>query len=187
MTQTKVWDGSQWLALPPGPVGPKGAKGDTGDTGGSLAMRWDETVGRRLFVQKDAGEQMVYGDTGERNVKSLLLNGIVSESVGEAVRLRRVGNIVTIYLGIIVPGGASSPTEVMQLPLGFRPATNVSMYMPPGYSGSAQVVIGGAYSMNIYGTFTVGSYHRYLWSWSTNDAWPTVLPGLAIGVIPSGA
>lgn len=188
MTQTKVWDGSQWLALPPGPVGPKGAKGDTGDTGGSLAMRWDETVGRRLFVQKDAGEQMVYGDTGARYVTDWFGNGWTLNYSTSGIR--RYGNLVDMW--IILNAANATARAALTLPLGFRPANlryqNAMGHLdPPGPVNLVEIDTAGVLSVWGYTTTPPSGSYYMSGTWTTNDPWPTVLPGTASGGIPSGA
>ena len=178
MTQTKVWDGSQWLALPPGPVGPKGAKGDTGDTGGSLAMRWDETVGRRLFVQKDAGEQMVYGDTGWRDIKA--------SSIGTPPV---VFDITRSMWRVECRVYKMDATSEVPIPLGFRPydAGDGSSY-PVGTTTLGAMLWNAGTGRFVPAGAVVGYTPAFLYlSYLTADAWPTALPGNPVGGIPSGA
>ena len=206
MTQVKVWDGAQWLTLPPGPVGPVGAPGANGmdgatgptgsqgpqgiqgpqgpqgvqgPVGGSMAMRWDETVGRRLFATRDGGtEQMIYGDTGWRDLADTATGGVPGSFMA-----RRSGERVAIRV-YNVPTGCALP-----MPAGFRPRTpGQGVVYPVGVINAAAPAVfawSGGVSFQPYGD-AAGYLGGYLeWDYATDDAWPTSLPGDPVdGVTP---
>lgn len=113
------------------------------------------------------------GDTGWRNVSSLLENGWTG-----TIRIRRHGYVVEMQIAPIVATSATSDTFLTQTLLGgtgFRPkdgvgwqsiVSNTSAYFRQ-VSGLLEVVnrATGTY----YGTFV----------WTTTDSWPTSLPGVA--------
>lgn len=84
------------IALPAGPRGPRGEYGDPGEA----RLRIDTTAGYRVFYWDNftAGENMVYGDTGVRDL-------------GSGVRVHRSGNTV-----------ATTSADPTTLPVGFRPS-----------------------------------------------------------------
>jgi hypothetical protein len=127
--------------------------------------------------------QLVYGDTGMRNIASLLEGGCTV--YGDTnVYLSRVGSIVTLQLPITWPTWVSG-TRVLNIPAGFRPYATI--YLPASvYQGGAAV----AWQLNSNGNLglfspTANAGSRYFWSWRTTDAWPTTLPGTALGAIPT--
>jgi hypothetical protein len=129
---------------------------------------WDEV---------NAREQLVYGDTGLRNI----INQAVTPT-GQ-LYIRRVGLLVTIHAFAATHATASATFDITfasgQVP-GFNPAQNVRT-VAINAAGTAKIVdITTATEIRYYQPEATA----YSWSitYSTNDAWPTVLPGL-----PSGA
>jgi len=137
--------------------------------------RWDQTAGRAAYDYDALNdrEQIIYGDTGRRDVTSLFG---ASVTAGRVI-LQRYGRHVTITLdNVTVPTGA--PTVVGIIPIGFR-TTSAAVY-PVGYAPNTATVWSDG-NINLptgsgrYGSFT------YL----TEQAWPTSLPGTADGSIPN--
>lgn len=146
-------------------------------------QRVDNTAGRAMYTWDDTTnrEQLFYGDTGWRTVTTLL-NGWTMSSY----RIRRVGSQVSFVIGSL-NGSAATSNQFETLPAGFQP------YSTEGFtlfaeSGSPVTVhrayVGSAGQMttnsptpavNIGGTMT----------WMTSQAWPTTLPGAALGSVPS--
>jgi len=153
------------------------------------AQRVDQTAGRAIYTWDDVNgrEQLIYGDTGWREIASDLLNGVTASYV----RIRRLGSLVSLVFQNVVPPGTSS-VDFISIPTGFRPTNHPAAYYPtrPALSltyqnlllkpGSPDVV---ALTLNGYasghGGFSFGL------SWTTADAWPTSLPGSANGSIPN--
>lgn len=134
-------------------------------------VRVDTSVGTRVF----AGDVMIYGDTGSRNVENLFVNGW--RKYVYPTKLRRIGN--RCFLNAYLDKGTATSTKFMD-PIA-------------GYSIPVQTQFGGSVMGSITNTaevvkaFTDGFYiPRYaniqpqMWvdiSWLTDDPWPTSLPG----------
>lgn len=147
----------------------------TGATG--TGIRVDDSVGTRVFV----GTTMIYGDTGWRNVSAGLVNGWTGQ-----VWIRRRGHNVTLLaLGV----GGGSPSNMLTLQSGFR--SPVSGFSGFNY-GSPYAMADASSPTNVLGGYLLvassGSLLRgHLESgvtniqgdagWTTNDSWPTSLPG----------
>jgi hypothetical protein len=150
------------------------------------SVRVDQTIGRTFYQWDEVNgrEQLVYGDTGPRSIGDILLNGWVAAAPAE-VSIRRVGNIVT--LDGKVGSGTATADLLFSLPNGFRPRSQDQTVIDGVLSGSpsswkyARVRWDG----NIYlDKSSVGTLY-IAGSWSTTDAWPTLLPGTALGTIPN--
>ena len=138
-------------------------------------------VGRTIYTWDDINnrEQLIYGDTGIREISSLLANGWTASSI----KLSRVGHIVDVNISDLVTG---TSTTVAQLPSGFRPPTalpvmgrpasntDVPCYGTLDGSGNIGLIVGR--------TFNARSFQA---TFRTTDAWPTSLPGTAVGTIPN--
>jgi hypothetical protein len=141
------------------------------------STRVDTTAGR-VFYQWDNvndREQLVYGDTGRRNMNSLILN------VGAgSVILSRYGTMVTLLFADFQDTTVGSTVSWPNLiPVGFRPANWIYMPIPSGRTVTIQNA-GQVSSNNHSSTVYQGSL-----SWRTDEAWPTTLPGTAVGSIPN--
>ena len=167
------WEGAggQW-ALPGTPIT-------------NLGFYTDESVGRRLF-QWDANNsrfQQTFGDTGWRSVTDLLVNGWLTSA--DRITIRRQNNVVTLMLGDM--DGRSATTDViMTLPSGFRPnwQYNVPSYATSGATSSRSVNAVHTGNVTWCGT-PRPTYENALFTYLTSDAWPTTLPGTAVGSIPA--
>jgi hypothetical protein len=147
---------------------------------------WDETVGRRKFAWDTTNNrwQLVYGDTGWRDVSALLVNGWTG-----AAYLRRVNDRVTLRTNAAV-GTAASSTIMLTLPsVDWRPTTTV--FIPALITGSITAATLGGIDVNnsngnvyVFPYATVASMSIEA-SWSVVSTWPSVLPGTASGTIPS--
>lgn len=215
--------GPQGVQGVPGPQGPTGSQGVAGvyinpsepsdktllwvdtDAPDTATIRVDNTVGRRAFAwdADNNREQMIYGDTGVRNVASL--STLPVDTTIAALNLRRVGSTVDCLVWFS-PGATIqaldrwSPLSVFVLPQGFRPTMNTNQYSsyPAGCWGS------GAGLRTMFISTMADGYTVYTWlqgdsvatkwgagnhiartSWTTTDAWPTTLPGAASGGIPA--
>lgn len=148
-----------------------------------IGERWDETVGRRCFSWdwNNSREQMVYGDTGFRNI-SALLNAPADASSG-GVLLRRVGFQVFLDLDVKWASAWTSGNPVLTLPAGFRPSGD--HYANTGYSGSYPIIVlAGSGNVAMYTASTSASSRWHIY-FTTSDAWPSTLPGTASGSIPA--
>lgn len=142
------------------------------ETAGRVVKVWDYLSNR---------EQLIYGDTGERDITSLLVNATGRLTVS------RVGPVAHLCFEGVAPMTSTSGL-VASLPLGFRPATRKDFSIP---ATTASTVWRSAYIFPASGGGGIGIWspsptdlYRYYISFRTNDAWPTSLPGTADGSIP---
>jgi hypothetical protein len=169
--------GGQW-ALPGTPIA-------------NLGFYTDESVGRRLF-QWDANNsrfQQTFGDTGWRDVTSLVdTSGWTNAPTALAVYVRRTLEHTSMIVQWNPGTGSCSGQGVVTLPPGFCPAASI---IAPG--GAWQSADAGAYTGGWYwetGTKldlqspATSVYLRAIATLPCTDAWPTSLPGSAVGSIP---
>ncbi len=142
------------------------------------SYRVDETAGRTVLVWDylNNREQIVYGDTGERDISTLLVN-----ATGR-VTIARVGPMVHLSLEGVDPTSTVSGV-FLNLPVGFRPATRKDFSMASTVSSdsplwrSAYVLASGALSI---GSPALTDRYHYVLSYRSNDPWPASLPGVAV-------
>ena len=173
------WEGAggQW-ALPGTPIT-------------NLGFYTDESCGRRLF-QWDANNsrfQQTFGDTGWRDVTSLVdTSGWTNAPTALAVYVRRTLEQSSMIVQWNPGTGSCSGQGVVTLPPGFGPAESI---VAPG--GAWQAADTGAYTGGWYwetGTKldlqspATSVYLRAIATLPCTDAWPTSLPGSAVGSIP---
>lgn len=173
ITEFGFWAGAggQW-ALPGTPIA-------------NLGFYTDESCGRRLF-QWDANNsrfQQTYGDTGWRHLTALLVNGWLTSS--DRITIRRQNNLVTLMLGDM-DGRSATSDVIMTLPDGFRPnwQYNVPSYSTSGATSSRSVNAVHTGNVTWCGT-PRPTYENASFTYLTSDAWPTTLPGSAVGSIPA--
>jgi hypothetical protein len=158
----------------------------------------DETVGRRAFTWDAANGrwQMTYGDTGWRGISADLLNSWAGSATG--VSIRREGNTVTVAVGYRLDGSSATSDVFYAVPTGFLRSTLVTgaTILAGTLMEGSNAGIAASYTALALVGFESASYDLqcqsrnlaltgYL-SWHTADAWPTSLPGTAVGSIPSG-
>lgn len=116
-------------------------------------------------------------ESGRREIGGLMING------NGRIYLERRGSSVLLNLYGVTPDGEPSNALVQLFgssgfPSGFRPATSWSG--PCGYTGTSSIAgiprlymnSGGRLAINNPGATLYGQY-----SYFTNDAWPSTLPG----------
>lgn len=132
------------------------------------AVKWIKATGTG-----NTGWQVVYGDTGFRNIVSLLHANAIPQST--ETRIRRRDNMVYFALGTTTTTWTNGDI-IVTLPTGFRANTN-GIYLNDGYGGSTCYMDGGG-GVHSYPGGAAG--RRGNWSWLTDDPWPASLPGTAI-------
>lgn len=108
------------------------------------------------------------GDTGWRNVTTLLLNGWVATGSG-AVHIRRHAGTVVEAMARTISGSDATSATFATLPAGFRSGAN-GRTLAVGSSGTAVTWDG-----NMQLTTTASASMNAVAS--TSDPWPTTLPG----------
>lgn len=149
------------------------------------STRTDQTAGRAIYQWDELNnrEQLVYGDTGLRDISSLLINSW-SMATG-LLTIRRTGNVVELRGSLngsvmtndhFVDLGAfmSSVIPANNQSLGVCIASDYSMFREIRTDGTQLYIRSGTkvpYGVNAM--------------WTTNASWPTSLPGTAVGSIPN--
>ncbi|UVK58680.1 minor tail protein [Arthrobacter phage GantcherGoblin] len=149
------------------------------------SSRFDQTAGRVLYQwdEANAREQLVYGDTGWRDVTASLMNGWT----GTSLWLRRIGYVVYIRAYNMV-GTSATLNKFYTLPVGFQRSPSGTEYLtssdgftPLSIENAGNVLAFVNTSNRFAGAF--GNFTPF----TTIDAWPTSLPGTAAvgGTIPN--
>lgn len=164
----------------------------------NLDLRLDTTVGTRIF----AGNTMIFGDTGWREVSADLLHsnfGLwsgTSDPPAEAnpnafVRLKRDGNTVTLDARVMPLGdlvGTNRRDIVLlsdNIPIHFRPHRDhilVGEYWSYT-SGERGLIRGRAAAIELRGADGIWVSNELVIvhaSWETSNNWPNTLPGLPV-------
>lgn len=157
------------------------------------SSRVDQTAGRAIYQWDDLNvrEQLIYGDTGWRQV---IVAGDIVGLPNMNGYVRRIGNQVSFQAFEVTAGGtASGATTLWNTPTGFRYVLGASPAMVSGSvidSGAAPVANASIYlasagAYNVTLRAVAGVRHYATLNWLTTDAWPTVLPGTAFASIPN--
>ncbi|WLV27497.1 minor tail protein [Pseudomonas phage Hadban] len=128
-----------------------------------------EIAGRTVSVWDylNKREQLIYGDTGWRNIGADLINGVTASTA----LIRREGNIVSLRISTMsVPAN----TYFYNLPSGFR---RISTRF---YWGAIEMLINssGQIKPNPPLTIAPGAYFSEI-QFYTDEPWPSSLPGVA--------
>lgn len=162
----------------------------------SPTTRVDQTAGRTIYQWDDLNsrDQRVYGDTGWRSLS------LGAGAVSGVVQVRRVGNIVTAKIIDVVLNGTNRFLTNNVGNAGFNPSDGgvASNNFAMGLTISGTDTQGDWHRVNAYrfgvqwqGTVRTGAVTvpaaglNGQFSWMTDDAWPTTLPGTAVGTIPN--
>lgn len=184
-----TYDGTNWnytsnIGAITGPQGPQGVKGDTGGT----YTRTSEAAGRALYLWDSINnrEQLVFGDTGWRNINSSVLAGFTG-----SLSIRRQNGIVTVNVQVTPATAAGENAVFANIPAAFRPDNPPALqfYAQGRMSNSlkaCQLTIrssGDLSARTITSDWVTGDGGYLLQaSWSVNAAWPTTLPGVSLGI-----
>lgn len=178
-------DAQEWNALYgtlPDRVSATESRLDVLDGLGQRGYTVDQTAGRviKVWDYLNNREQLIYGDTGARNITSLF-TGLV----GGSVIIRRTAQFVEVdFQAVTLPNGSSIGFVDLgtAIPTGFRPP-RFKDFNSPARTGTESSTIGSArFDANgkvyIY-RYTDGEVIRVSAVWMTNEPWPTSLPGVA--------
>ena len=134
------------------------------------AIRWVKASGTG-----STGWRVEYGDTGWRNLSSLL----PSTWAGE-MSITRTQNRVTI-IGSNIRPGETGDAHMLELPAGFRPArTTTGVGNESGAYKAIYALNYSPYRLQIRNIAAVNSWLNFSITYVTQDAWPTSLPGTPI-------
>jgi hypothetical protein len=152
---------------------PVGIEGITEDKGDVVMTSTDVQVIMNYLAYQ--GEQLdaLNRGTGTRNITSL-----VSDATGGQVLISRRGPFVELALVNLLMSGAAAWSQLLTLPVGFRPALAAAeaALIPQGSSSGVISVrrSDGRVDINRLGP-TVR--HKVTFVYMTGDDWPTTLPG----------
>lgn len=158
----------------------------------STTQRVDQTAGRVIYQWDDVNnrEQIVYGDTGWRDIKddtawntAVFPTGLDKHSAN-TVRVRRVGSSVELMYAAD-KNSTAAVTATAAFPSGFRPTGVVVSLGSNSGLGLVRAYHGGGASNIIYQAPNAVSAVTFYFHYQTSDPWPTSLPGVAIGTIPN--
>jgi hypothetical protein len=151
---------------------------------GSLGHYWDESVGRREFSWDTTNSrwQLVYGDTGWRDVSASILSSWTG-----TLYLRREGNRID-FIGAGLSKTSATADSLLTLPAGFTAAisavhvgvgidTTTLGWCPCYMSGTNVIVVPRA-------AIGAGNQGRVNMTFTSTGAWPATNPGTAVGTIP---
>ncbi|WP_237692969.1 hypothetical protein [Rothia nasimurium] len=148
-----------------------GATFTSTDGAGTGAWAWVKTPG---------GWQVTYGDTGWRNVVSMLGNGWASTS-NEPVYLRRIGPSCTLTFSL---APSNTLSTLLTMPQGFRSVGSTYFGGPSTILQRDGYVNGAIYfdgPTTIKGRSQVTyAHHRGILTWLSSDPWPATLPGAPV-------
>jgi hypothetical protein len=167
------------------------------------SARVDQTAGRVIYQWDDVNnrEQLIYGDTGWRDITSLLLGDFVAPATAPRFAIRRIGNSVS-FSARINPAASIATTNrsvgrklLASYPTGFSPSPYESYNILGSGSvdtpSKAIVQIANLSTLDelwVYGdqgTWNTADIIQVRGTWLTELAWPTALPGSALGSIPN--
>lgn len=140
----------------------------------SGAVEWLKTSG---LATDNTGWTLLKADTGWRDITADIDkrgNGVVN-----AAWLRRIDNLVDFYVDLTMPTTTTSPYTIYNLPVGFRP--NFGRYggiQDNRENAAAYTAVWASGGINLYGPINAGKRDRWNGQWFTDEAWPSVLPGL---------
>ena len=148
---------------------------------GSTYIDRDATNGAIRWIKKTGGNSVNdwavdYGDTGWRNITPNPLPANIDKT---DCKIRRVNDVVEVAIGYTNVINATEMVYTNSLPLGFRPAQNVFVTgepTGPGTSRTGGIAIDG---IRIRWQSTVGNWRTAYARYTTDDPWPTTLPGAA--------
>lgn len=144
----------------------------TDKTAGIAIYGWDEVAQR---------EQLVYGDTGWRQMSGFMENGWTASSL----LLRRIGRQVIIRGYYLNPAAATSDTFVL-LPAGFRRGVvSIALPIQAGPTVASFIALAATAATTPRTAGIVGSSIGWEVQYEVDEAWPTTLPGTATGTIPN--
>lgn len=151
----------------------------------TATQRVDQSAGRAIYTWDEVNnrEQLIYGDTGFRDLTALVQNGWTVA----ILRIRRVGSVVTLGIYALNPAAATSDVFAA-IPFGFQPTYGGNIHHHVRSSNGAMTYAvcaasGGALSIpRNAGVLANGSIAT--WTWLTDQTWPVPpLPGTPSGGI----
>ncbi|NKG22197.1 hypothetical protein [Paeniglutamicibacter terrestris] len=154
------------------------------DTGQRYTV--SETAGRavRIWDYVNGREQLVYGESGLRDITALAPN----VTSGKLYLSRSRDEVSLVFSDVAMSGATGSAYDMLAaggIPVGFRPPITHWYNGVDGPPGLRRVGVASSGWVPVYLSPVPGDFYRGKVSWSTQQAWPTSLPGTAVGTIPN--
>jgi hypothetical protein len=147
------------------------------------STRIDQTAGRVIYQWDDVNnrDQLIYGDTGWRDVSASLMNGWT----GTSLWIRRIDYTVYIRAYSMI-GTAATLNKFYTLPTGFNRSPSGTEYLTAadGFTVIGVESAGGVLAFSNTANRFAGAFGNFT-PYTTTDAWPTTLPGTAVAAIPN--
>lgn len=148
---------------------------------GSTYIDRDATNGAIRWIKKTGGNSVNgwavdYGDTGWRNITPNPLPANIASTI---IKVRRCGDIVEFSMGSSEFVSATETKMFDRLPEGFRIPSGIYINagLGPGTSHSGRISLT---SDQVKTQASVGKYKTTYVRFTTDDPWPTALPGAAL-------
>ncbi|QOC24393.1 hypothetical protein IC744_14000 [Microbacterium hominis] len=160
-------------------------------------VRFDTSAGRAAYIVDSVAqrEQRIYGDTGWRDVTSLLDSAKWDyASSNFHVLMRRVGDNVQMVARLKTVGAVAAGDTFLTAPTGFRgpvPAPGAAPFSvgpvaaPTGVGHIRTAPFSVTGVLDFRSAIAATTEISFALSWLTTEAWPTTLPGAASGTIPN--
>lgn len=146
------------------------------------STRVDETAGRAIYQWDDLNnrEQIIYGDTGWRNIASLF----PTKTAG-SIMVRRIGNVGYIAAeGLTMSDIANGIDYPFTLGVGWQSEWSLHHSIEASVNDIPHKFTSswaGNHILRAKSTFGF----QGIATWPIRDPWPTTLPGTAVGTIPN--
>lgn len=177
------WTGTAWgvsairlfegVGSPQGVVAaPTGSRyRDTAATNG--AVEWVKVSGTPT---DNTGWLLVAGDTGWINIAAKIATR--SSATIHAAQLRRVNNVVDLYIDMTMPNNDASPYNLCTLDVGFRPDFSRSGALQDNKEGAASsTLVSSAGVVQLSTGVVKDKRDRWNGMWTTQEPWPADLTG----------
>ena len=136
--------------------------------------------GAWVWMKQGGSWRVTKGDTGVRNIASLLENGW-QVGVGGEVAIRRINT--TVIMKISLRNDTATATTALSIPFGFRLSgttnatfmTATDFFTTPYFAGGIPLIMAGMVSPPAYYSVTLFNNTYY-----TEQSWPSSLPGVAV-------
>jgi hypothetical protein len=148
---------------------------------GSTYIDRDATNGAIRWIKKTGGNSVNgwavdYGDTGWRNITP---NPLPANIASTTIKVKRCGDIVEFSMGSSEFVSATETKMFDRLPEGFRipGGVYINAGLGPGTSHSGRISLT---SDQVKTQASIGKYKTTYVRYTTDDPWPTTLPGTAL-------
>ena len=143
----------------------------------------DKSAGIKVSVQDNAAgrKQLIYGDTGWRDITTLLGNGWSADKF----YINRRGYELQVAVQNLKSTGGSTQITTAILPGGFYPLSALGSSSTLRVAGTPLIVHSNGHIYAKATTATTTTDLEFSTTIPVYSSWPSVLPGTAVGSIPN--